>query len=100
MIDLNECKGVTEKGEDNEFEIKTRGGKFNLRSDSQRARDEWITAMRAAITNSLSKVEFQENYKAVLYRGARFVKYHNDAMGRFNLLNKVRRERRFRERVQ
>lgn len=88
VIDLSECLGVMEKKDGTEFEVKTRGEKFHLRSDGERGRDEWVRAIKTAISNSLSKAQYEEKYKAILYKGARFLKYHNDPMGRFNLMNK------------
>ena len=70
------------------FELKTRNENWHLRCDNAKDREDWVEAIRAAISTCLSKAEFEDKYKAILYRGAKFVKYHNDPMGRFNLMNK------------
>ena len=90
LIDLTTCSNIKIKDDDHnyEFEIVGSEDKFSLRAESGSLQENWTNAIRRAISNCLSKQEFQAKYKAMLFRGQTFEKYHNDAMGRFKLINK------------
>ncbi|GMH83032.1 hypothetical protein TL16_g09461 [Triparma laevis f. inornata] len=74
VIDLTEASGIVTNSED-----------FVLRATSKRGVEEWLAAIRKAMSNCLSRQVYETTYRKMLYDGQMFTKHHHDVVGRFNL---------------
>lgn len=69
-IDLTECCKIDEvSGEDYEFYISGGKEKFLLRSKTKDDMRMWMSKIKAAMSNALSKQVFERSYKDMLLRG-------------------------------
>ncbi|GMH98557.1 hypothetical protein TrST_g7057 [Triparma strigata] len=88
-IDLTEASGARpSSGHDFNFKIVTNSEDFVLRASSKRSMDEWLAAIRKAMSNCLSRQVYETTYRKMLYDGQMFTKHHHDPVGRFNLNGK------------
>lgn len=88
VIDLTECTDVRELGSGFDFSVAGPKEKYCLRAQNKREMNEWISAIKKAMSSMLSKQVYLTTYKDMLFQGQMFEKHHHDPVGRFNFSQK------------